>query len=304
MLPSDTVGSREQQMCDDVVIDSELHHDQAQKERLCLLALQPGLFRDPLICALEDHSLGDTPSFEAISYCWEPDPVLVHIQLDGVDGFKISRHLEACLRRVRHQAQTRRVWIDAICIKQCDDDVEKYIHQRKSSPAFRVCRRTLVWLGDFVEWHLGESEDVPSADPRLLDVALKEAILAWDSRSRTEGSTKRVWWRRLWCLQEFAVSPTDPTVIIGPYFLEWSHFAELAGDVLNPLFHCFRSMKTVHLQPGRGITLQELSDLTINDFGCSDDRHRIPALIGILDYFSVHSSTTTQHIDERISWAT
>jgi hypothetical protein len=108
----------------------------------------------------------------------------------------------------------------------------------------------------------------------------------------------RVWWKRLWCIQEFMLSPRVPKIMAGPHLVRWHDFLALTEDNISPLFKGPSSSlghsdsidpwssddNSEHWQgPTRKKSLLELLRITSNDFACSDPRDRIFALIGITD---------------------
>jgi hypothetical protein len=106
----------------------------------------------------------------------------------------------------------------------------------------------------------------------------------------------RVWWKRLWCLQEFMLSPRVPKVMARPHLVRWVDFLALTEDDISPLFKG-PSKSSVHTSsigqrssddesehwqgPSHKRSLLELLQITSKDFACSDPKDRIFALIGI-----------------------
>ena len=72
-----------------------------------------------LCCMLKEEDLGDSPSYEAISYAWEGQTPSYCISCDGRD-LLVTRNCAEILRHFRPKSleQSRRLWIDAICINQ------------------------------------------------------------------------------------------------------------------------------------------------------------------------------------------
>ena len=78
--------------------------------------------------------------YEALSYVWGFSSKTVAINLDG---FKvpITQNLEYALRYLRRQTQSRRIWVDAVCINQADlDERSKQVSRMKNiyQQAFNV----------------------------------------------------------------------------------------------------------------------------------------------------------------------
>jgi hypothetical protein len=87
-----------------------------------ILALHPGSARDKLACGLQDRKVDDAEAseFEAVSYVWggsDGREVLVEVQCDD-SIILIGENLACALRHIRHDSETRFLWVDAVCIDQ------------------------------------------------------------------------------------------------------------------------------------------------------------------------------------------
>jgi hypothetical protein len=60
--------------------------------------------------------------------------------------FQATSNLESALRHLRHESETRTLWIDAICIDQ-QDDVEKGCQVGQMDQIYKKCSRVCIWLG-------------------------------------------------------------------------------------------------------------------------------------------------------------
>jgi hypothetical protein len=164
--------------------------------------LHPGSSTDLVVCSLVyttlDPEAGDLPSYEALSYCWGSvnDTVAIHLRSpnmdtgwlhrhqDGPDGaeanpsvgnFQVTRNLEAALRAHRRPNQTRRLWVDAICINQMSDK-EKTHQVGHMNLIYKLAEHVLVWLGEADIWskfvfrchHLLEAEHRAFLGPSYL----------------------------------------------------------------------------------------------------------------------------------------
>lgn len=90
-------------------------------------------------------------AFEALSYVWgsEDDPGLAFVQTSaGISTRTISigRNLESALRHLRYGDKPRKLWVDAICINQTDDD-EKSVQVRRMSRIYQSAYRVVAWIG-------------------------------------------------------------------------------------------------------------------------------------------------------------
>jgi hypothetical protein len=91
----------------------------------------------------------------------------------------------------------------------------------------------------------------------------------------------RVWWKRLWCVQEFMLSPRVPKIMIGPHLVGWGDFLEASGSIVNPLFKWHAGDLEQWQTANRKRSLLELLRITSTSFACTDPRDRIFALLGI-----------------------
>ncbi|KAF1359890.1 hypothetical protein EJ07DRAFT_92521, partial [Lizonia empirigonia] len=91
----------------------------------------------------------DGPAYEALSYVWgtSDNPSYVTVQSELKSGsVSITRNLDIALRHLRYQNVARRMWIDALCINQADDQ-EKSIQVARMGDIFKTADITLSWLG-------------------------------------------------------------------------------------------------------------------------------------------------------------
>lgn len=110
---------------------------------------------DPFLTVkLHTVSLQDRPSFSALSYVWgsQDKPERITVNQTSVP---VTRNLEAALHDVHYQwlqdassraVSTRRLWVDAICINQ-DDDEEKYHQIPFMTGIYSGAEQVFSWLG-------------------------------------------------------------------------------------------------------------------------------------------------------------
>lgn len=105
--------------------------------------------RDIVSCFTQVVSLEDYPSSEeqylALSYTWGNVSQTTPIFLDN-QRIHVTEHLANALQRFEHEDQVLRLWVDAICINQADDD-EKTAQVGLMAEIFRRATGVLVWLG-------------------------------------------------------------------------------------------------------------------------------------------------------------
>jgi hypothetical protein len=116
-----------------------------QSRQIRILMLLPGLEPSTIHCRLEKVSLDEAPQYQAISYAWG-DPKDTQSARVGSMEIKIRSNLEACLRHLRRPDGELRLWVDAICINQ-EDDQEKSQQVAMMGEIFRSCTSAYIWLG-------------------------------------------------------------------------------------------------------------------------------------------------------------
>jgi hypothetical protein len=86
-----------------------------------ILCLEPGVADDPLVGYLQAVLLDSDPQYEATSYCWGATATTHQIMLRrrGKNRvLQVASSLFGMLLRFRLPDETRRIWVDAICIDQ------------------------------------------------------------------------------------------------------------------------------------------------------------------------------------------
>ncbi|KAL9582631.1 MAG: hypothetical protein Q9212_003178 [Teloschistes hypoglaucus] len=166
-----------------------------------LLVLFPGEMTEHLHGELIRSSIDDADiHYTALSYTWgDPSSPGVILLNDGYE-MSITRNLEAALRQFRSRKESIRLWVDAICINQADDD-EKSCQVAIMRSFYVSASSTWVWLGtsdadsdsamDIVQSFL--SEDFTHDDFWLIK---RES---WDG---IRDLLRRSWWTRIWVIQE------------------------------------------------------------------------------------------------------
>lgn len=169
--------------------------------------------------------------------------------------FTVSANLANALRCIRQEGRNRTLWIDAICINQ--DDVLERSHQVSfMRSVYKSAARTLIWLGeddgtvdmamelaiaivremmhfDQTNQPVRNVEDVNSEGHEISEhlrdldkpgnLASQSASLqhfgsaSWNALARF---LSRPWFRRVWVIQEVAVSDRA-TAYCGDHEFEW-----------------------------------------------------------------------------------
>ncbi|KAF9885415.1 hypothetical protein FE257_012937 [Aspergillus nanangensis] len=100
-----------------------------------------------LRCNIIFMDLENKPStYDALSYAWGDHEVSEAIHCNG-SYIGITKHLAGALRRFRSTTMPRKIWVDAVCINQNDDE-EKAQHIHLMSAIYQLARCVLVYLGE------------------------------------------------------------------------------------------------------------------------------------------------------------
>jgi hypothetical protein len=196
-----------------------------------LILLPPASSDDPeLRCHLTTTEISDSPSYEALSYCWGTEALTERIHLPS-GTLAITKNLATGLRRLRYRDRPRHLWVDAVCINQ-QDDQEKGHQVAFMAQIFRNAECVLVWLGEGnAEIHAGIETIRKLADsawkyglssdqPFFHAVHLTEKL--WDKNNGISAALLRLswgidytslnaffaqaWFDRLWVVQEFVLA--------------------------------------------------------------------------------------------------
>jgi Heterokaryon incompatibility protein (HET) len=110
-----------------------------------LLQILPRSQTEKIHCRIDQFPALDCPSYCAVSYCWgEPDQPQMIILNDR--EFLIHQNLWWLLYHLRLANETRKLWIDAICIDQAS--VKERNHQvGLMGMIYERAETVLVWLG-------------------------------------------------------------------------------------------------------------------------------------------------------------
>ncbi|KAH6721553.1 heterokaryon incompatibility protein-domain-containing protein [Leptodontidium sp. MPI-SDFR-AT-0119] len=199
-------------------------------------SVPPGPDDGPVARRLLDASLRECEPYKTLSYCWGDASVRVPLSLDGM-WFEVTTNLYAALRWLRKCTQTRRIWIDAICMNQDDTNErnEQIHHMRRIYSETMDC---FVWLGEFNDstvklafkgysW-LKEIREQDISHPEYKDLSIPESsevmssitLVSPDALGALKAIVNSPWFRRVWVIQEIT-SPKTVSLILGYAVLDW-----------------------------------------------------------------------------------
>ena len=212
------------------------------------LALLPGQCDEPLACKLSTVSLASKPPYDALSYVWGAPAEVVSsansscIVLEG-HVVPVTTNLYMALQRLRPGVSDDPVvlWVDAVCIDQNNT------HERSEQVAlmqeiYGLATNVIIWLGEEEE----DEDLVFSALPTIAEFKTHDGLVNLMSDVKRQVgrfffslSTDRPWLSRVWILQEFALAPNDPLVVLGGRSVRWSTlmgaWRVIAEEALAPL---------------------------------------------------------------------
>lgn len=193
------------------------------------------------------------PHYEALSYAWESDQKPHHLLVDGGQGYyrlPVTNSLMTALRHLRRSNESRRLWIDAVCINQ-SDSVELGSQVHRMGLIYKLAYRVVVWLGPKSDdsdqalatlSYLGAQVEMEEENRWLFPapfaeeptwynhkVALPYKQDTWDS---ILALLQRPWFNRVWVVQEIQLGSTRP----GPIFQCGTETIQLS--YINRAVHC------------------------------------------------------------------
>lgn len=168
----------------------------------------------PVAFRLEHASLNDKPDYIALSYCWG-DP-LKRQDMQILQGLKnqntpitysATANLANALRELRLRGELR-VWADAVCIDQKNDD-ERGQQVLRMDVIYRCAKKTVSYLGG------PSSCNSNSSIPDLGEFFHLTTSVMWNpSRDHSAGWNafcsllNNNYWSRVWIIQEIAMVET------------------------------------------------------------------------------------------------
>ncbi|CAI0648756.1 unnamed protein product [Colletotrichum noveboracense] len=187
-------------------------------------------------CSIVHDSLDDDPDFTALSYVWgdATQPRSILLQGQNVD---VTQNLYCALERLAKfsKSQVTKIWIDALCINQADDE-EKAHQVQLMGRIYSSARQVLIWLGpeddasvsalhqlSLLGSTLEDLKGRPDYGPSICQGFVK-TILECSGTSFNFAHIctlfQRPWWTRVWVIQE-ALLAKKAYVVIGDHAKDW-----------------------------------------------------------------------------------
>jgi hypothetical protein len=201
-----------------------------------ILSLERGEVNQQLVGSLDSAIIGSEVRYDATSYCVGPTDTHHQILLRKQDkcyALPITSSLFEMLRRFRSLTETRRLWIDAVCINQTNNQ-EKGDQIMLMHKIYTLTRRVLIYLGKPNETttsatnlmdHIYRAVRNTPADPELRPMRwqihnhlpLVNEPWSWEP---LKDFFCRPWFVRKWTIQE-CVLPPKTTFHCGVWEAEW-----------------------------------------------------------------------------------
>ncbi|KAH8704462.1 heterokaryon incompatibility protein-domain-containing protein [Phaeosphaeriaceae sp. PMI808] len=290
-----------------------------------LVTILPGRHADEIACELNVVSLDELPRYNSLSYVWGEKTGSYSILLNNVP-YRITRNLQAALRRLRSRGKPQVFWIDMICINQ-SSELEQTHQVNMMQHIYSKAHKVFLWLGDHVE-STGQESNSSSHDifskkeavhaftvikrmsPRRGSKAFAQPFESIDSvqlGAEFDGLNKLMassWWQRIWVVQE-AILPKNIIVKVGLLHVSWADMFTATRNYLRMFrrcrdrkdyiesFHSFREPITVietyrsKYHLGTQLCLGELL-LEFRLRASTDPRDKVFALLGIVAGASSH----------------
>ena len=286
---------------------------------------KPGINCSLVIASLDDPEL----QFDALSYAWGDPHIRMPIMVNG-KTFLTTTSLYEALRTFGHEdAVEGFLWVDALCINQCDW-VERGHQVSMMGTIYRRARRVHIWLG--LEGRYTRQTLDAMTKIKFGDLDAKIALSDRTFMDGLEELLSRPWFSRLWVVQE-AIVATTSLLHCGNRNILFRNLKRSIADLLDNSLFDRQSVPDNLDEPSR-LTLitaptsifethdlytgnQSDMDAMLNviDDACwkraSDDRDRIYALLGFLpsslniipDYSSTVEDVYTRASFQIITWS-
>ena len=264
---------------------------------------------DPLRFQISAWPIDSAPPYHAISYTWG-DLTFTKITVEGCE-LKVRRNCyESLVQCLGHDA-TAYIWIDSICINQ--QDVSEKSHQvARMHAIYASARQVLVCVGahdggsEFLvrvcgaigSRALGRCLDEEEIQDVVTDLAIECTGLTRDEiASRIHHSfiafAERVYWTRLWIVQEIVAGADNLFVLCGMDSIAWENLTAIEGilwillgidghDLRSPLCQLVQLSSEILSSEG-SVPLRDLM-IQLDDAKCTDPRDRVYGLLALINW--------------------
>jgi Heterokaryon incompatibility protein (HET) len=169
-----------------------------------ILVIEPGAVGSKIITRIGVFNHNDSPiiSYEALSYMWGQEPAIHRIFVNE-NPHLIRPNLFHALQRIRDKSQRVYLWVDSLCINQCDE-FERNLQVRQMDRIFQNAENVCIWLGEEDTKSKNAMDFIPQV---FTPDFFGEVDWCKDFRLKALNQLlERPWFRRGWVLQEAAFS--------------------------------------------------------------------------------------------------
>lgn len=193
----------------DAPLYSQLPHQRAIR----LLRIKSGTGKEGIQITLETFDLDSNTQFKGLSYVWGDDTSPCEIICNG-HRTPIRRNLWGVLLQLQKQKFDCRLWVDAICINQKDEE-EKSFQVAMMRDIYKRAAKVIFWLGEqerydedavnlmrsFSRRYPHESDLERNRVKILEEMSLSSFDCGWAGWASL---FSRPWFGRVWIVQEFS----------------------------------------------------------------------------------------------------
>ncbi|EXL64740.1 hypothetical protein FOPG_19004 [Fusarium oxysporum f. sp. conglutinans race 2 54008] len=173
-------------------------YDMQVTRSIRILSLLPGFFDDPIRCKLTVEPIAQDLQYDALSYMWGNPSVTQPITVDDDKTFPATVSLQTALRHLRLQDGVRRLWVDAVCINQNDNN-ERSRQVAVMKRIYAKARTVRVWIDVNLSPDDGAVRKLLSLSSRSTMDDLGNDPVFWEPLIPLFQS---LYWDRLWIQQE------------------------------------------------------------------------------------------------------
>jgi hypothetical protein len=250
------------------------------------------------------NDFGNNRQYETVSYAWGKMAFSHLLVLDyGHKFLHITAHVDSMLRHLRKPYRTVRLWVDAICLNQTDND-EKALQVRRMGDIYLRSKKLHIWLGDgnngddahAVSMFQFVQKGLAQKDKLTASLALDELPL--QSLERFLGLA---WFHRRWVIQEVVLS-LEAKAHWGKRTMAWKWMVQILCKIRPLAISQLSSSPSTILQaacalkdPNRRI----LALLWVHHAAqCSDARDRLFSLFPLAEDVATLSAGLTYNESE------
>jgi len=192
---------------------SYIYSTLSENDSIRLLLLQPALSSSTQIrCSLIHTTLSAcaydiVDHYIALSYAWGSTTKPNTIWIDDL-SVNVTANLYSALQDIRDKERVIRLWIDAVCIDQENDD-EKAVQISMMPDIYRLARVTVIYLGPFDDG----AEEMLSAPASGQNHNMVQIAMLFLGKE---------WFRRVWVFQELVFS-REPWIQYGRFRWTWEY---------------------------------------------------------------------------------